>query len=79
MSKKKLSRWFVNGEKPWEQGVYQQRSGVEKKLGYQKWDGKCWYGWCRTAHEASKEKSVVHIHNANDPWRGLARPPKGKP
>ena len=79
MSKQKLTKWFTNGEKPWEPGVYQQRSGVKKALGYQKWDGKSWYRWCKTANEAAKEAGVVSILYANDPWRGLARPPKAKP
>lgn len=79
MSKQEFSQWFTNGEKPWEPGVYQQRSGFLRKVGYQRWDGRKWYGWHEDAEEARKCLWPVAPGFQNDPWRGLAHPPKAKP
>lgn len=75
MSKKlKLTPWFRDGQKPARRGVYQQRNpfGV---IGYQRWDGERWYGWCRTAEAAAIHGNPVAEFYSRDPWRGLAANP----
>ena len=79
MSKQKLTPWFVNGEKPVRKGVYQQMCGSGRKLGYQQWTGKHWCDWCETPEMAATYFDPVVTFHQNDPWRGLAHPPKAKP
>lgn len=79
MSEPKLTPWFVNGEKPVRKGVYQQKSGSGRLLGYQRWDGKHWCTWHENAETAGKDREAVVSFHQNDPWRGLAHPPKAKP
>lgn len=78
MSEPKLTPWFVNGERPVRKGVYQQMNGQDR-LGYQYWDGVFWHGWAETARAARKDYGIAAHSHQNDPWRGLAHPPKAKP
>ena len=78
MSEQELTRWFTNGENPWEPGVYERRA---KQVGqYSYWNG--WY-WCLGAHHiraAADEDAKAKPSSCQDaPWRGLAHPPKAKP
>lgn len=74
MIKSKLTPWFKN-QKPYRIGVYQQRSGLYREIGYQRWDGKLWFSWCKTPEEAAREPWPACVTCQNDPWRGLAEKP----
>lgn len=77
VNKKHLTPWF-DGKKytPARPGVYMQRCGYGKDVGYQRWDGSYWYGWCYRAEDAAKQIVVVDLAYQNDDWRGLREGPK---
>lgn len=71
----KLTPWFLNGEKPIRDGVYQQMLGTDKTIGYQRFQNGVWYAWRKTPKEADLASSPANIFYQNDPWRGLAEDP----
>ena len=74
----KLTPWFPGHIKPKRVGVYQQLSAIEKRLGYQRWDGKKWSPWFSKAEDAAcygRECAPAAEEYQNDPWRGLAERP----
>lgn len=70
----KMTPWFVNGEKPAREGVYQQRNG-NRELGYQRWTGSRWMFWSATVSGAQLADMPAAGEYQNDPWRGLASKP----
>ncbi len=76
MSKAKLTEWFDGRkQKPWEPGVYQQKSGSLMMIGFQYWDGRVWYTWEETKEGAMRNyrhRAIAFSTYQNDPWRGLA-------
>lgn len=80
MSKKQqLTPWFKD-RKPWEVGVYQQKSGLRLEIGYQYWDGSYWHLWEDSPDKAERvvngARSRVDSRFKNDPWRGLTKEQK---
>lgn len=82
MSKRKLTPWFVNGEKPVRSGVYVVRSSGFRGFAY--WsqaDG--WGAGADTPSEAYEDRhsggmsDFFHTHGRS--WRGLTNPSKAKP
>lgn len=80
MSEQELTRWFTNGEKPWEPGVYEVcgSSFLGKEL-FSFWDGLRF-----NFVGSSKFNAFLFSHIAGggdrvEGWRGLAHPPKAKP
>ena len=76
---KKLTPWYPGHIKPVRPGVYQQRSGYEKRLGFQWWNGKKWSSWFSSAESAllhGRNGPPADLRFQNDPWRGLAQEPK---
>ena len=76
MSKPKLTEWFPGDVKPAREGVYQQLCGDAVVVGYQRWDGRRWYGWRETADEAERASQTAAAGFQGDPWRGLAQDPR---
>ena len=72
----KLTPWFHSGVKPVRPGVYQQMCGKRLEVGYQRWDGTVWYGWCFTPAQAARSTVPARTEHQNDPWRGLAQEPR---
>ena len=70
-----FTRWFDGKTKPVRHGVYQQKNLVGR-LGYQRWDGKFWFGWYSTPEKATIDYRRAHACFQNDNWRGLAVAPK---
>lgn len=71
---KRLTLWFKDGELPARRGVYQQQNPLGE-LGYQRWDGRYWYGWSSTADAAAAYQVRAAAQFQRDPWRGLAENP----
>lgn len=72
----KLTPWFPGHIKPVHPGVYQQKSGVSDRIGYQRWDGRFWHKWHPTAEAAAQSYAPVTKIHQDDPWRGLAHKPR---
>ena len=71
----KLTPWFVNGEKPARDGLYEVRSVIGQHPVFSYWDGKRW-GWiCPTKGEAEKRRRE-RTYRQDCEWRGLAEEPK---
>lgn len=67
--------WFDGKKhKPVRKGVYQQRNAYGQ-IGYQKWDGRFWYGWRNTPSGAKNAIQTAYHACQNDDWRGLAKNP----
>lgn len=77
MQDQELTGWFVNGEKPVRDGVYQTTNGPW--LGYQKFQAGKWYGWYETPKDAAASKHIIREACQNDQWRGLSSDPNAKP
>ena len=75
MTKQKLTPWFVNGEKPVRQGVYQQKN-EDGDVGYQRWYRGLWCAWFESPEAAAACTTPAAISFQWDPWRGLASDPK---
>lgn len=74
-----LTPWFDGKlHKPARPGVYMQRSGGGRDIGYQRWDGERWYMWCRTAEFAARSPWAALESFQNDNWRGLREPHGGE-
>ena len=71
---RKYTPWFPGCIKPSRPGIYQQKSGDGKLIGYQRWDGGMWHSWCHTPEFAARVGPAA-IEFQNDPWRGLAKDP----
>jgi hypothetical protein len=69
----KFTEWYPGHIKPFRKGVYQQRCGQGREIGYQKWDGTRWSDWYPTIEGAEKSKNFAISCNQNDPWRGLTK------
>lgn len=84
MSKQKLTPWFVNGEKPWEWGVYGVRDDFEDEGLFAYFGESGWGPGESTPEDAFKEREngarADYFHTEyGAAWRGLAHPPKAKP
>lgn len=75
MAKQKLTPWFVKGEKPVRQGVYQQKNG-DGEIGYQRWYKGLWRYWYESPEAAAACTTPADHSFQLDPWRGLASDPK---
>ncbi len=67
--------WFYGDDRPVRVGVYRQVNG-NGQLGYQRWDGKKWYSWSRTADGANTSKMPASPEFQNDPWNAIIKESK---
>lgn len=84
MNKYLTTDWFVNGETPWEPGVYNVSCRKSSQSGkwYAKFDGSTWFCATRTRHaaqEVMRTTSTADYWHREGSWRGLASDPKAKP
>jgi hypothetical protein len=70
----KLTPWFPGDMNPARPGVYQQRDGFGREIGYQRWDGFRWYIWYRTPQKAADSTTPAALSGQFKDWRGLAQP-----
>ena len=73
----KLTDWFVNGEKPVREGVYEVKSLMLGGPVYSYWDGERW--GCATLNKVEayefRTYATPRLH-LDVKWRGLAEEPK---
>lgn len=69
----KFTPWFPADVKPAYPGVYEIQDDVI--TWYRRWDGKRWFVGDRLKEVAAVE--TIPFLGEPDPWRGLAKPPKG--
>jgi hypothetical protein len=74
-----VRQWFVNGEKPWEPGIYNVSCRKQNQTGtwYAYWDGSAWSKANRGIDDVNV-KSIPSRHDiwhAEGSWRGLAADP----
>jgi hypothetical protein len=67
------TEWFPGHIKPYRKGVYQQKCGFGKELGYQRWDGESWSHWVRSPEQAANSFCCL---DTQDPWRGIKKEKK---
>jgi hypothetical protein len=69
----KFTPWFPADVKPAYPGVYQAKK--PRFVVYRRWDGERWYYGSTTVYKAACETTPYPFKD--NPWRGLAEPPKG--
>jgi hypothetical protein len=70
----KLTPWYPGHIKPVHIGVYQQKDGFGKVVGYQYWNGQRWGLWGSTIESALFQYEVSAGDRwQNDSWRGLTK------
>lgn len=76
----KMTPWFVNGEVPWEPGVYNVSCRKQDQTGtwFAHWNGEAW-GYGDTSPEAVQQEGygIKPLHwSETGSWRGLAEKPE---
>lgn len=67
-----LTPWFPAHVSPARNGLYMKLCGYGCAIGFQFWDGECWYAWhfvpfgAEMAYEGGRKAAPVF-----DQWRGL--------